>query len=337
MHSGQPFTGSYGPYADDDPAAWPAPEPADGYPSGALPEEEYPSGAAGLDDFPPAWDPEAELASFLRASAAQAAAFQQPATVDQTGAAVPMYFPEAPDEQTGPIGQVPHPLDGQEVPLPDGLGQSVRPGRPAAGSPYRAAPADTASHPPPEPHPSPAPQPHTGRPHTTRLSAAAAPGSPRHKHRRRLFRAPAVPWVRLLSLLAVCFTALVVGLMSTLGGMVSYNPLRALAATGTPPGLARLWPLLVYGPWVVASVSILRAALHRRRAAHSWAVVVLFSGIAGMLCVVQAPKTLPGIAVTVLPALTVLVSFHQFVRQITLTAPARHALPRRSGFRAEGR
>lgn len=49
------------------------------------------------------------------------------------------------------------------------------------------------------------------------------------------------------------------------------------------PGVLAWWPLLVYGPWLVASLSVLRAALHRRRAVHSWAVVLLFSHIAMVL------------------------------------------------------
>jgi Protein of unknown function (DUF2637) len=184
-------------------------------------------------------------------------------------------------------------------------------------------------------------QPQMTQPLATPVAASEPPSHAAHaahaqpRHRRRLLPPPGVTWLKAVSLSAVAFTAVVVALISTLGGMVSYDPLRGLAAAGTPHGLAALWPLLVYGPWVVASVSILRAALYRRRCVHSWAVVVLFSAIAGMLCVVQAPKTLPGIAVTVLPALTVLVSFHQFVRQITLTAPARHALPRPRSPRSE--
>lgn len=160
------------------------------------------------------------------------------------------------------------------------------------------------------------------------------PAGPRRRHRRRIswLRRPApVPWLQLLSLVIAAMTAIIVAMLSVLGGTIAYNPLRLLAAPGTSPELATWWPLLVYGPWLVASLSIIRAALHQRRSAHSWAVVVLFSAIAVVLCIAHAPKTLPGITVAGLPPITALVSFHQLIRQITLTSPPRHALPRQRG------
>lgn len=160
------------------------------------------------------------------------------------------------------------------------------------------------------------------------------PAGQRRRHRRRIswLRKPApVPWVKLLSLIIAALTAIIVAMLSVLGGTIAYNPLRILAAPGTSAELATWWPLLVYGPWLVASLSIIRAALHQRRSAHSWAVVVLFSAIAVVLCIAHAPKTLPGITVAGLPPITALVSFHQLIRQITLTSPPRHALPRQRG------
>ncbi|KUJ64757.1 hypothetical protein ACZ90_55960 [Streptomyces albus subsp. albus] len=158
----------------------------------------------------------------------------------------------------------------------------------------------------------------------------------RGRRRRVRFRMPTMPWLELLSLVFAAFTALIVAMLSVLGGMISYGPLRFLATPTTTESLAGWWPLLVYGPWLVASLSVLRAALHHRGAAHSWAVVVLFSGIAVLLCVAHAPKTLPGVAVAALPPLAALVSFHQLVRQLTLTRPPRHALPRPRGPEQRG-
>jgi hypothetical protein len=86
------------------------------------------------------------------------------------------------------------------------------------------------------------------------------------------------------------------------------------------------WPLLVYGPWLVASLAVLRSALHQRRAVHSWAVVLLFSAIAMLLCIAQAPRTLSDAAAAALPGLAALVCFQQIVRQITLTRPPRRAV-----------
>ncbi|WP_206439144.1 DUF2637 domain-containing protein [Streptomyces scabichelini] len=135
------------------------------------------------------------------------------------------------------------------------------------------------------------------------------------------------PWLKVLSLFIAALTAVIVGMVSALGALIAYDPLRRLATPGAH-GLGGWWPLLVYGPWLVASLSILRAALHRRSAAHSWAVVLLFSAVAMFLCVAHAPKTPVAMAVAALPPVTTLLSFQQLVRQITLTTPAQHVLPR---------
>ncbi|MEU4897341.1 DUF2637 domain-containing protein [Streptomyces sp. NPDC044780] len=153
----------------------------------------------------------------------------------------------------------------------------------------------------------------------------------RGKRRRVRFRLPTMPWLHVISLLFAAVTTVIVAMLSVLGGMISYRPLRYLASPSTSESMAAWWPLLVYGPWLVASLSVLRAALHRRGAAHSWAVVVLFSTIAVFLCVAHAPKNAPSMAVAGLPPVAALVSFHQLVRQITLTSPPRHALPRTRG------
>ncbi|MEE1940257.1 DUF2637 domain-containing protein [Streptomyces sp. TRM 70361] len=150
----------------------------------------------------------------------------------------------------------------------------------------------------------------------------------RRRRRRRTHR-PEVSWLHMFSFAVAALTACVVAMISVLGGLVSYDPLRRLAGPHVLGELARWWPLLVYGPWLAASLSILRATVLRRRARHSWAVVVLFSTVAVVLCVAHAPRTLSGIAAAGLPPVTALVCFHQLVGQITLTQP-RHALPRRS-------
>ncbi|WP_240529187.1 DUF2637 domain-containing protein [Streptomyces antioxidans] len=153
----------------------------------------------------------------------------------------------------------------------------------------------------------------------------------RGKRRRVRFQLPRLPWLHVISLIFAAVTTIIVAMLSVLGGMISYPPLRYLASPSTSESMAAWWPLLVYGPWLVASLSVLRAALHRRGAAHSWAVVVLFSTIAVFLCVAHAPRNAPSMAVAGLPPVAALVSFHQLVRQITLTSPPRHALPRTRG------
>ncbi|CAM5403745.1 hypothetical protein SALBM135S_01329 [Streptomyces alboniger] len=134
--------------------------------------------------------------------------------------------------------------------------------------------------------------------------------------------------LRTTSFFLAAFAAVVVSMVCVFGGIVSYDPLRHLAKYRTSASAVAWWPLLVYGPWMVASLSILRAALHRRRAAHSWAVVLLFSSVSMFLCVAQAPRAPVEAAAAALPALAALACFQQLVRQITLTRPPRQNKPR---------
>ncbi|MCB5905956.1 DUF2637 domain-containing protein [Streptomyces pinistramenti] len=135
-------------------------------------------------------------------------------------------------------------------------------------------------------------------------------------------------WARMLSSTAAALTAV---LISVLGAMVCYTPLRALASEGVPGGLAALWPLLIYGPWTVASLSILRASANRRRVRHSWCVVILLSAVAVVLCIAHARLTLPAVSVAGLPPITVLLSFHQLVRQIEPQGPGEPTTAKESG------
>ncbi|MBC2865773.1 DUF2637 domain-containing protein [Streptomyces mexicanus] len=133
--------------------------------------------------------------------------------------------------------------------------------------------------------------------------------------------------LRAVSHLIAALTAVTASAVSFFGGMVAYDPLRIVALSRMQDGIASWWPLLVYGPWLVASLSVLRAALHRRRAVHSWAVVLLFSSIAMLLCVIQAPRTIVDMSSAALPGLASLACFQQLVRQITLTRPPRRTAP----------
>ncbi|WP_190176137.1 DUF2637 domain-containing protein [Streptomyces naganishii] len=134
--------------------------------------------------------------------------------------------------------------------------------------------------------------------------------------------------IRTVSQVIAAVAAVIASAVSFFGGMVSYDPLRIVAIARMETGVASWWPLLVYGPWLVASLSVLRAALHQRRAVHSWCVVLLFSSIAMLLCVLQAPRTIVDISAAALPGLASLACFQQLVRQITLTRPPRRPAPR---------
>ncbi|WP_406372596.1 DUF2637 domain-containing protein [Streptomyces sp. NBC_00647] len=146
-------------------------------------------------------------------------------------------------------------------------------------------------------------------------------------HRKLRVRKVRLKWLQIGSFVIVALVAVIVAMVSVFGGMVAYKPLQSITS-GTGGGMFPLWPLLVYGPWMVASLSILRTALHQRRAVHSWCVVLLFSSVAMVLCVAQAEKTFTGIAGACLPALASLACFHQLIRQITLTLPPRQTTRR---------
>ncbi|MGW7055994.1 DUF2637 domain-containing protein [Streptomyces sp. NPDC054887] len=131
-----------------------------------------------------------------------------------------------------------------------------------------------------------------------------------------------------MSFFLAALAAVIVSMVCVFGGMVTYDPLRHLASYRTAESAVSWWPLLVYGPWMVASLSILRAALHQRRAVHSWSVVLLFSTVSVLLCVSQVPRTVVDVAAAALPSFAALACFQQLVRQITLTRPPRQAAPR---------
>ncbi|MER7623771.1 DUF2637 domain-containing protein [Streptomyces sp. NPDC126503] len=141
-------------------------------------------------------------------------------------------------------------------------------------------------------------------------------------HRKLHVRKARLKWLQTGSFVIIALVAVIVAMVSVFGGVVAYKPLQNIPS-GSTSAKVPSGPLLVYGPWMVASLSILRTALHRRRAVHSWFIVLLFSSVAMMLCVAQADKTFTGIAGACLPALASLACFQQLVRQITLTLPPR--------------
>ncbi|MER5467838.1 DUF2637 domain-containing protein [Streptomyces sp. NPDC002935] len=146
-------------------------------------------------------------------------------------------------------------------------------------------------------------------------------------HRKMRVRKVRFKWLQIGSFVIVALVAVIVAMVSVFGGMVAYKPLQNITS-GTGGGMFSLWPLLVYGPWMVASLSILRTALHQRRVVHSWFIVLLFSSVAIVLCVAQADRTFTGITGACLPAVASLACFHQLVRQITLTLPPRQSTRR---------
>jgi hypothetical protein len=156
---------------------------------------------------------------------------------------------------------------------------------------------------------------------------------PPTRHRRSRYpllkTAPKRAWTRaqILSLAIASLIAALVAMVSALSGIIAHDPLRHLASPAAPQQLTTWWPALIYGPWMVASLSILRHAVHHRRAPHSWAIVLLFSAFAVILCIAYAPKTVAGVTVAALPSVAALSCFHQLSRQITLTKPSQRRVP----------
>ncbi|WP_107417027.1 hypothetical protein [Streptomyces sp. CB00455] len=154
------------------------------------------------------------------------------------------------------------------------------------------------------------------------------PAPPPSGHRRNPSKSPVMTLLQTGSLFTATLVAVIAAVVSILSGLAICDALRHSAAPHTAREVVNWWPLLIYGPWVVASLSILRSALHQRRALHSWSIVLLFSTLATLLCVAQAPRTIAAAAASALPAVAALACFQQLVRQITLTRPPRQAAPR---------
>jgi hypothetical protein len=165
-------------------------------------------------------------------------------------------------------------------------------------------------HPPAVPRPAPAP-------HRRR----------RPRRLRRLIKLLRMPWVSVISFCIALATGIIACVVSLLGAMVSYDPLRLLAYP-TAHGLASSWPLLVYGPWLAGCLSVLRAAAHQRQVKGAWAVVTGFSAVAVALCVAHAPRTPTAMATAGLPPVAALACFHLLYRQVTLVHPRHARLPR---------
>jgi hypothetical protein len=118
-------------------------------------------------------------------------------------------------------------------------------------------------------------------------------------------------------------TATIVTVVCILGWIISYHPLQDVALSRLPRGLSQYWPVVVYGPWIAASLSVLRAALGGRKVANSWTVILTFAGIASLLCIADTPSTMSEAVVAGLPPVTAVVSLQQMVRQLLVARQTR--------------
>ncbi|MGW6909313.1 DUF2637 domain-containing protein [Streptomyces sp. NPDC054940] len=105
----------------------------------------------------------------------------------------------------------------------------------------------------------------------------------------------------------------------------SYDQLRTIALLVVSPKLGEWWPLTVYGPWLLAGLSILRASVQRRTARRSWAVMLVSSGVAVALCIGQSPHSLLAMVVVGIPPITALVCFRELVGQFSSRPGPKHA------------
>ncbi|MFJ8795637.1 DUF2637 domain-containing protein [Streptomyces sp. NPDC102462] len=132
-------------------------------------------------------------------------------------------------------------------------------------------------------------------------------------------------------------TAIIVCAMTMLGWSISYSyeQLRAVASLFMPQTLARWWPWMLYGPWLAAGLSIMRASLQRRTARWSWTVIVTASVGSVALCVGNSSKSLLMMAVAGIPPLTALACFQELVSQFSYRYHPQHALhsPKRGPVR----
>lgn len=120
----------------------------------------------------------------------------------------------------------------------------------------------------------------------------------------------------------------VVGL-AVAGFAMSYDAQHSLAVEqGVPTALAWLWPLVVDGFIVVASLSVVRAVAENRRAAYPWALVSAFSGISVAFNVVHAAPTLVARLVAAIPPAALVLSFELLMRQLRAALrPVNDAIP----------
>ncbi|MBX7555014.1 DUF2637 domain-containing protein [Streptomyces sp. NPDC004232] len=170
-----------------------------------------------------------------------------------------------------------------------------------------------------------------------------APPAGRSSHRRNRRRVHADSrWMRdsqrgahvtiLIATISVCAVCMLGWSFS-----YSYAQLRATASGVLPMHLARWWPLTVYGPWLVAALSILRATVQNRSARRSWCVLLGASAMAVALCVSHSSHSLLSLIIFGIPPITALVCFWEIVGQVSskVTRP-RHAAHDRRGTKPQG-
>lgn len=111
--------------------------------------------------------------------------------------------------------------------------------------------------------------------------------------------------------------------------LLSYDALHQLARSSHVPALlAWLWPLIVDGFILVASLAVLDAVHSGRRPLYPWVLVLAFSALSVTFNVLHAPDDLVAQLVAAIPPLALVLSFELLMRQIHHRLPhARHHQP----------
>ncbi len=98
---------------------------------------------------------------------------------------------------------------------------------------------------------------------------------------------------------------------------MSYEALHALAlAQGVPVALAWLWPLVVDGFILVASLSVVHAAARQEPAIYPWVLVASFSSLSVLFNILQAQPTPLARLVAAVPPLALVMSFELLTKQV---------------------
>lgn len=127
---------------------------------------------------------------------------------------------------------------------------------------------------------------------------------------RRAADARAVLAIRRVSTAAVA--ALAIGAFT-----LSYDALHALASShGTSAALAALWPLVVDGFIVTASLAVLHAVLEGRRTAYPWCLVLLFSAVSVVGNLAHGSPSLVGHLVAAVPPVALVLAFDLLMREV---------------------
>ena len=108
-----------------------------------------------------------------------------------------------------------------------------------------------------------------------------------------------------------------VAALAAAGFAMSYGALHALARdSGVPPALAWLWPLVVDGFIVVASLAVLHAVLEARPASYPWALLLVFSAVSVAGNVAHGAPSPVGRLVAAVPPVALVLAFDLLMRQV---------------------